>query len=267
MVTVGLTQPILAQVVFGGSFSSFLGIALAGSGIALFALRSMRPRLARDIDIVFASVALLCGGILVFQGWRQDPILQFGQFLLTASAIYFAVENIRLRGVTTEQAKRSAPIVDDERPVSRVYRAELDELNPYEERPATRRIRGSRDTRRDEIDDERPRRSRTGEGRLESSDRSRRRSGRDDSGFNDYSGFSDSDDYSLRDDRDRRSRSDARSGSSPGNGPRSRRPRPMDDDVAAPRRDRQRERPSDIGTPSEYVDYRPIDNDDNWGDY
>tara|TARA_B100000700_G_C14380400_1_gene550137 strand:+ start:148 stop:474 length:327 start_codon:yes stop_codon:yes gene_type:complete len=29
----------------------------------------------------------LCGGILFFQGWRLDPILQFGQFLLVAHVI------------------------------------------------------------------------------------------------------------------------------------------------------------------------------------
>ncbi len=137
----------------GLSWSSMLGVILAVAGAALYFLRSMRPSLARDHDIFFAAVALLCGGILFFQGWRQDPILQFGQFLLTGSAIFFAVESIRLRKVATEQAKRSTPIVDDERPVSRVYRAELDELSPYEERPVARRIRGSRDGR-SEFDDE-----------------------------------------------------------------------------------------------------------------
>ena len=30
----------------------------------------------------------LCGGILFFLGWRLDPILQFGQFLLAAGLIF-----------------------------------------------------------------------------------------------------------------------------------------------------------------------------------
>ncbi|MCU0523331.1 MAG: hypothetical protein MUF72_00735 [Elainella sp. Prado103] len=123
-----------------------LGIALALSGVALYFLRTMRPNLARDHDIFFAAVALLCGGILVFQSWRLDPILQFAQFLSIGSAVWFAYEAVRLRGIATEQAKRSTPVIDDERPVSRVYRAELDELTPLEEqRNTTRRIRGSRD--------------------------------------------------------------------------------------------------------------------------
>jgi Ycf66 protein N-terminus len=142
-------QPVLGQVAFGSNWSAFLGIALVGAGIALYALRSFKPKLARDYDIVFAAIALLCGGILFFQGWRQDPILQFGQFLLTGATVFYAVENIKLRGVTTEQAKRATPMVDEERPVSRVYRADLEEEFAFDDRAAPRRIRGGRDERGD----------------------------------------------------------------------------------------------------------------------
>lgn len=134
----------------GFSWSSLLGITLAVAGAALYFLRSVQPRLARDHDIFFAAVGLLCGGILFFQGWRQDPILQFGQFLLTGSTIFFAVESIRLRNVATEQAKRNTRIVDDERPVSKVYTyvdAELDQIEPEEELPVRPRIRGSEEAR------------------------------------------------------------------------------------------------------------------------
>lgn len=147
------TPPVLAQFAYGFGVGSLLGVGLVFCGLALYLLRSMRPNLARDHDIFFAAVSLLCGGILFFQGWRLDPILQFGQFLMTGSAIFFAVESIRLRGIVTQQAKRSTPIVDDERPVSssyRTYDAELEEIEPYEAPPAQplRRIAGSRDGRR-----------------------------------------------------------------------------------------------------------------------
>ncbi|MBF2003691.1 MAG: Ycf66 family protein [Synechococcales cyanobacterium C42_A2020_086] len=155
-----------------------LGVALAVSGVGLYFLRTMRPTLARDQDIFFAAVALLCGGILIFQSWRLDPILQFAQFLSAGSAVWFAVEAIRLRAIATEQAKRSTPVVDDERPVSRVYRAELDELTPLEEqRTVTRRIRGGRDGRpndMDEYDDTRRRSPSRSNERYSSSDRPRR---------------------------------------------------------------------------------------------
>ena len=36
----------------------------------------------------------LCGGILFFQGWRLDPILQFGQFLLVAGLIFESAPSI-----------------------------------------------------------------------------------------------------------------------------------------------------------------------------
>ena len=123
------------MVNFGLNSASILGIFLAVAGASLYFMRSVRPELSRDYDIFFSAVGLLCGFILLFQGWRLDPILQFGQFLLTGSAIFFAVESIRLRGVATEQARRNTPIVDRDRPVSRtrVYtEAELDKIDPYD---------------------------------------------------------------------------------------------------------------------------------------
>lgn len=159
------------MVNFGLNSASILGIFLAVAGAALYFLRSVRPELSRDHDIFFAAVGLLCGSILLFQGWRLDPILQFGQVLLTGSTIFFAVESIRLRDVATKQAKQNTRIVDEDRPVSRVYeyQAELDDdLEPLEEQRITtsRRIQPSRDTgrsRTDEYEDEGSRRSRTDE--------------------------------------------------------------------------------------------------------
>ncbi|MDB9355020.1 Ycf66 family protein, partial [Nodularia spumigena CS-587/03] len=122
MVNFGLNSAtVLAQVNFGTNSASILGIFLAVSGAALYFLRTVRPELSRDQDIFFAAVGLLCGFILIFQGWRLDPILQFNQLLLVGSAVFFAVESIRLRGIATQQAKRNTPIVDDEREVSRNY--------------------------------------------------------------------------------------------------------------------------------------------------
>jgi len=247
----------------GLGWSSLVGIALAVSGLALYFLRSFRPKLARDHDIFFAAVALLCGGILFFQGWRQDPILQFGQFLLTASAVFFAVESIRLRSAATEQAKRNAPVVDDERPVSKVYRAELDEFGAFEDRSTTRRIRGSRDARsnRDEYEEGVRRRPVSPRASLDDrpgqGDRSRRRPRADE----DFGS-----DFPADDDLQRRPRTRGTPPTRSGNQPppsRTRRPRPEDEGV----RSRER-RPMTEDTPSEYVDYRPIDNDetDNWGD-
>ncbi|WP_297080737.1 Ycf66 family protein [Thermoleptolyngbya sp. M55_K2018_002] len=149
-------QPVLAQVVFGGNPAAFLGIALAVGGAGLYFLRNFRPQVARDQDIALSAVSLLCGTILMFQGWRLDPILTFGFYLMAGAATAFALETLRLRGATTEQAKRfggGGQIVDDERPVSRVYRAELDELGAVDERPASRRIRASRDYRTEPTED------------------------------------------------------------------------------------------------------------------
>ncbi len=85
-----------------------MGIALAICGGGLYFLRSFKPALARDYDVFFAAIGLLCGGILFFQGWRLDPILQFGQFLLAGTTVFFAYESVRLRGIATDQARRSS---------------------------------------------------------------------------------------------------------------------------------------------------------------
>ena len=95
------------------NWASIVGIVLAVGGAMLYFMRSFKPALARDYDVFFAAIGLLCGGILFFQGWRLDPILQFGQFLLAGTTVFFAYESVRLRGVSAEQARRSA-YFDDE---------------------------------------------------------------------------------------------------------------------------------------------------------
>jgi len=179
MLTFGLNSAsVLAQVNIGTNPASILGIFLAIAGAGLYFLRTVRPELSRDQDIFFAAVGLLCGFIFIFQGWRLDPILQFGQLLLVGTTVYFAYESIRLRGIATQQAKRSTPIVDRDRDVSERYDyddrgrygAEVEDFDrdplpydPYyeEERPPRPQIRGSRDSRssRNEYyDDQAPRR-------------------------------------------------------------------------------------------------------------
>ena len=137
------------MVNLGFGFQTLMGVILALAGAGLYFMRAWRPKLARDHDIFFAAIGLLSGGILIFQGWRLDPILAFGQFLLTGSTMFFAAEAISLRGLTTKQAKeRTSPIVDEERSVSPFYsygETGFDELEPLEEYPPKRRIRGARD--------------------------------------------------------------------------------------------------------------------------
>jgi len=102
------------------NWASIVGIVLAVCGGGLYFLRTFKPALARDYDVFFAAIGLLCGGILFFQGWRLDPILQFGQFLLAGTTVFFAYESVRLRGVATDQARRSTYFDDD--PISDVPR-------------------------------------------------------------------------------------------------------------------------------------------------
>ncbi|NMG09315.1 Ycf66 family protein [Brasilonema sp. UFV-L1] len=280
---------VLAQVNFGANSASILGIFLAVAGAALYFLRSVRPELSRDQDIFFAAVGLLCGFILIFQGWRLDPILQFGQLLLAGSTIFFAVESIRLRGIATQQAKRNTPIVDDEREVSdnyrynKKYKAQVDaELEPlpydddYDERPVRGRISGSRENRSsrdDYYEDETPRRSerRNSSERPTSSDKTdrtrRRSSGRsvrpsesfDDENWGTSTGAVDEWGNDTTEERRRPPRRSS-------NGP-AVRPETRDEDVPPrPRKRRppsesapQRGREDDEVISTDYVEYKPLE--------
>nr|YP_010125653.1 putative chloroplast RF66 [Pseudocrossidium replicatum]QCT81841.1 putative chloroplast RF66 [Pseudocrossidium replicatum] len=76
--------------------STIVGIGLIVVGILLYALRIREPNVSR-YDSFFSSIGLLCGGILIFQGWRLDPILLLSQILLSGTTIFFIAESLYLR--------------------------------------------------------------------------------------------------------------------------------------------------------------------------
>ena len=76
------------------NWASIVGIVLAVCGAGLYFLRSFKPALARDYDVFFAAIGLLCGGILFFQGWRLDPFLQLGQFILAIGIIFESAPSV-----------------------------------------------------------------------------------------------------------------------------------------------------------------------------
>ena len=162
------------------NWASIVGIVLAVCGGGLYFLRSFKPALARDYDVFFAAIGLLCGGILFFQGWRLDPILQFGQFLLAGTTVFFAYESVRLRGIATDQARRSSFFEDDQVPnmprnSSRNRWEEDYEQFDEPERPS-RRFRPQDIDQRDSIFDEERNLSRRPSRTIPESAVSRRRS-------------------------------------------------------------------------------------------
>ena len=290
------------MVNFGLNSASILGIFLAVAGAGLYFLRSVRPEVSRDYDIFFSAVGLLCGLILLFQGWRLDPILQFGQLLLSGSTVFFAAETIRLRGITTEQARRSAPYADDRRvSKTRVYtEAELDQLEPEDEPVArnNRRLRGYDDDARSGRPDgygeaearprtrspgrntpptnPRPTRSRPSAGRSTPQRPGPAPGYSDNYGYeDDYSGWESGandvwdDPTPSRRPPTRRPRSEAGNDpSAAGRRPSNRRPRPSnnppnDSFGDRPERNAPRNaRPYEDEPPAAYVDYQPIDEAD-----
>jgi Ycf66 protein N-terminus len=90
---------ILAQVDVGPTLATFLGIFIYFFGAALCSVALFRPQLARYYDILFAQTILSCAVILIFEGWKLDPILQFAQLLLVGMGIWSIVDCVRLRGI------------------------------------------------------------------------------------------------------------------------------------------------------------------------
>jgi len=102
-----LVQP-LAMVNVDVSPSVILGVGLIGAGVSLWQIRQSKPWISKDYDVVVSCISLLVGGILIFQGWRLDPLLLFGQLMTTGAAVSFGVEALRLRSEVYEQEEKSA---------------------------------------------------------------------------------------------------------------------------------------------------------------
>lgn len=84
----------------------FLGLILAVGVLLLYFLRIIKPEVARDEDIFFATIGLLYSCILIVHGWRLDPILMFSQVLIITSVLVAGWENIRLRGLIIKLSKK-----------------------------------------------------------------------------------------------------------------------------------------------------------------
>jgi len=82
-----------------------LGFLLGFGVILLYSLRIVKPEVARDEDIFFATIGLLYSCILIIHGWRLDPILLFSQVLVIVSLLVTGWENIRLRGLLSNITK------------------------------------------------------------------------------------------------------------------------------------------------------------------
>ncbi len=82
-----------------------LGLILGFGVVLLYFLRVVKPEVARDEDIFFATIGLLYSCILMVHGWRLDPILLFSQVLIIITVLVTGWENIRLRGLLANLSK------------------------------------------------------------------------------------------------------------------------------------------------------------------
>ena len=86
------------------NLASILGIALILAGFVPFFKKSI----STQYDPFLVPVFWLCGSILFMHGWRLDPILQFGQFLLASVVFFVGYENIKLRELIKKLKNQSS---------------------------------------------------------------------------------------------------------------------------------------------------------------
>lgn len=91
---------------FSFGLNIFLGVIVGFGVVILYYLRNVKPEVARDEDIFFATLGLVYSCILIIHGWRLDPILLFSQVLIIITVLVAGWENIRLRGLMISMAKQ-----------------------------------------------------------------------------------------------------------------------------------------------------------------
>ncbi len=63
--------------------------------------------LLRIFQLLFLPIIFLLSGlILLFQGWRLDPILQFQQILITTPILYFTYLDTKTSFITNQKNRR-----------------------------------------------------------------------------------------------------------------------------------------------------------------
>ena len=93
----------MINIIFGPNI--FLGIIVSIGVLILYFLRNIKPELARDEDIFFATMVFLYSCILIIHGWRLDPILLFSQVIIIITILVTGWENVRLRGLIANLTK------------------------------------------------------------------------------------------------------------------------------------------------------------------
>lgn len=96
------------MVNFGFNFASLIGVVSFVLGLLYFpisiaqlivsirqsgSIMNIASRIA--LILVAPSCLMLYGVILIFQGWRYDPIMQFGTFLNELLLIYYVIKDIK----------------------------------------------------------------------------------------------------------------------------------------------------------------------------
>ena len=118
------------------NWASICGLALFLSWIPslVISVQGINRLSSSNEDVTFRIVALIwqiigppiCGGILFFQGWRLDPILQFVQSLLVFGII---IQQVFILKSSKKKAKKKNSMFEDLKPLEPLEPPEQKERN------------------------------------------------------------------------------------------------------------------------------------------
>merc|ERR1711976_910872 len=103
IVYTGQNKYICLMINFDLGPARILGSVIILFSCSLYNARISIPKIGKETAIVIFSIGTLVGGILIFQGWRLDPLLLFSQILTTSVAVCFAIETLKLRKLIADQ--------------------------------------------------------------------------------------------------------------------------------------------------------------------
>lgn len=87
------------MITITGGINVFLAFSMLIFAILLYFVKPVLPHLSRNRDSILATFAFLYSLIITIHGWRLDPILIFGQFMIITICLFMGWETVRLRGL------------------------------------------------------------------------------------------------------------------------------------------------------------------------
>lgn len=94
MINLGLNSASILGILYIILAITYLNLIRGAASRRTNNLSDSVLKLDKFVSVIIRSLLLISGIILFLQGWRLDPVLQFGQFLLFSLILYMIGKDI-----------------------------------------------------------------------------------------------------------------------------------------------------------------------------